>query len=357
MVVKFWKDELARGFRRLLEERVYGDHGIAFNDESFLLGSGFTLSALRLWFLRHPVLLSQRFLSVALVKMVPQPGIGPGRPEWARGCKPRLSASSSTGAHCKKAKNAGAVMPAKTSPVPALFGPINAALTPSSFSVLRQNSCNRSLSLTLFRFLCGLLCYRFIQPHHLLSGPYSGLLYSLYASSGHSGQPFHGDQIPPSNLTRETRGFFSQCSLYGRNPFVADNLAVVGFYRLYLTLLKKSFQAIVNRRERLAVFREIKSEIQQAVAYFRGGKSSVLVSLEHHANAISEPHCLSSGFAFHESRDLDIGRVFLVFVSADGSQAIDQLFPLNNLRVNCRALFVDFRTCGGKFIEFLSCDH
>ena len=44
--------------------------------------------------------------------VVPQPGIGPGRPEWARGCKPRLSANSSTGAH-NKAPNVGAVTPAQ----------------------------------------------------------------------------------------------------------------------------------------------------------------------------------------------------------------------------------------------------
>ena len=124
--MKFWKDELARGFRRLLEERVYGDHGIAFNDEPFLLRSRFTLSALRLWLLRHTVLLSQRFLSAAALEKVPQPGIGPGRPEWARGCKPRLSASSSTGGY-NKALNVGTVTGLNPSPVPALFRPSSAA--------------------------------------------------------------------------------------------------------------------------------------------------------------------------------------------------------------------------------------
>ena len=31
-------------------------------------------------------------------KVVPRPGIGLGRPDWSRGCKPHLSANSSTGA-------------------------------------------------------------------------------------------------------------------------------------------------------------------------------------------------------------------------------------------------------------------
>lgn|SRR5450759_819141 len=102
---------------------------IGFNDQSFLLRSGFSFSALQFWLLCHVVLLSHRFS--AWVKVMPQPGIGPGRREWARGCKPRLSASSSTGAY-KKALNVGTVTPAETSPVPTLLGPISAALEPSS---------------------------------------------------------------------------------------------------------------------------------------------------------------------------------------------------------------------------------
>src|SRR5208283_2090490 len=72
---------------------------IAFNDKSLLLRSRFTLSALRFWLLWHVVLLSRRFSFG--VEGVPQPGIGPGRSERARGCKPRLSANSSTGAYNK----------------------------------------------------------------------------------------------------------------------------------------------------------------------------------------------------------------------------------------------------------------
>src|SRR5260370_42530879 len=63
---------------------------IAFNYQSLLLRTRFTLSALRLWFFGHLALLSH------CTHLVPEPGIGPGRPEWARDCKSRLSASSST---------------------------------------------------------------------------------------------------------------------------------------------------------------------------------------------------------------------------------------------------------------------
>jgi hypothetical protein len=63
---------------------------VAFDDQSLLLGAGFTLSALRLLLLWHVGISSYS------TKLVPEPGIGPGRLVRARGCKPRLSASSST---------------------------------------------------------------------------------------------------------------------------------------------------------------------------------------------------------------------------------------------------------------------
>lgn len=75
--------------------------------------------------------------------MVPQPGIGPGRPDWSRGCKPRLSANSSTGA--QNTLNAGAVMLAKASPAPACFGPISAALLPSSSLNSSPNCLERNI--------------------------------------------------------------------------------------------------------------------------------------------------------------------------------------------------------------------
>jgi len=87
--------KLARGI--FLEEFVDSNLRVAFDDQTLLFGSRFRFLLLPLWFLLHLVLLLQRFLSAALVT-VPQPGIGPGRPNWARGCKPRLSANSSTGA-------------------------------------------------------------------------------------------------------------------------------------------------------------------------------------------------------------------------------------------------------------------
>lgn len=78
-----------------LQERIERGLRIAFDNQAFLDGATFTLFALRAVFLGHVRLLSEMFL--AGVELVPQPGFGPGRPEWARGCKPRLSASSSTG--------------------------------------------------------------------------------------------------------------------------------------------------------------------------------------------------------------------------------------------------------------------
>src|ERR1700679_903172 len=79
----------------LSQQRINSGLWIGDN-QSFLAGSGFTLLGLRLWLLGHGILLSSRFWFGE--KLVPQPGIGPGvPPEWSRGCKPRLSAISSTG--------------------------------------------------------------------------------------------------------------------------------------------------------------------------------------------------------------------------------------------------------------------
>ncbi len=149
---------LARGLGRLLEERVYGDLRIAFNDQPFLLGSGFTLSTLRFWFLRHFVLLSH-WLIPSEEKVVPRMGFGPISHKMARGCKPRLYANSSTEAR-SKALNAGAVTPVTVSPVPALFRPFSAALNPSSlvllplsafsFSERAKNIHDRSEQINLF---------------------------------------------------------------------------------------------------------------------------------------------------------------------------------------------------------------
>ena len=230
--------ELPRGFRRLLEKRVDGLLRIAFDNQTFPLWSGLILLAfwLRLRFLRHGIELSYRFLSAALV-MVPQPGIGPGRHEWARGCKPRLSANSSTGAH--KALNVGAVTPRKVSPAPTYSGPISAALIPSSLSVLRQNSRGRSLPLTFLGFLRVLLFYRFIHRRKLFSGIKSGLLRSAYGRLVHFCDSRDVNHVwsGKSKLRRVTRGFVGQCSFYGRNPFVADYRANCGFFWLYLALL------------------------------------------------------------------------------------------------------------------------
>ena len=327
--------------RFLLEE--FGDCflRIAFNDKSLLLRPRFTLSTLRLWLLCHVVLLSQRFSFG--VKVVPQPGIGPGRPRIGHVVATHARLPIPPLGDYEKALNAGAVTPLKVSPVPALFGPISAALTPSSFSVLRQNS----LPLTLLGLLCVLLFYRFhISLHgcrYLLSGLPSSL-YSLYVtlhdSLVHFGDSFRLVQVFSCGLCI-TRGFLSKCSLYGRNPSVANDLAVIGFFWSYLALLLKSFQTIVNRCERLAIFGELESEIRQAIAYVRRGYGHVSILLEHQTDGIGELYHSLSGSASYKGGDFDIGRVF-VFVLADCSQAIYQLFPVDDLGVNRGALLVDF---------------
>src|SRR6266446_6947784 len=66
---------------------------VAFDYQAFLPRPTFTLSRL-FFFLRHFVLVSQRIPAGG--NKVPQPGIEPGRPNWARDCKSRLYANSST---------------------------------------------------------------------------------------------------------------------------------------------------------------------------------------------------------------------------------------------------------------------
>jgi hypothetical protein len=78
-----------------LEQSVNRLLGIG-DDEAFFFGPALTLFRSGRLLCSHGVLSSSWFLFGH--EMVPQPGIGPGRPEWARDCKSRLSAASSTGA-------------------------------------------------------------------------------------------------------------------------------------------------------------------------------------------------------------------------------------------------------------------
>jgi hypothetical protein len=129
--------KLLRGFLVQEEEPVYRLLWIGDNQPLFLW-PWFTLLALSLRFLNHNVIVSPRFLSGTLV---PQPGIGPGRPDWSHGCKPCASTNSATGAHCV-APNVGAVGSHKNSAAPTLFGPIGAALNFSSRCFSSRNSCD-----------------------------------------------------------------------------------------------------------------------------------------------------------------------------------------------------------------------
>jgi hypothetical protein len=346
-------------FRRLFIEQ-FGDcgFGIAFDDEPFFDWAALAFQLLWVSFYCHvAVQLSTRFPAVA--SKVPQPGIGPGRPEWARDCKSRLSASSSTGAH-NEALNAGTVMPVTDSPVLALFGPFSAALTPSSLSVLLK-CLNENPSKLLFLASFCLPDHVPVQRSLLRLGSRlrSSELYFCHLLRGGSSvffdSTFHVNQHSRLHHAEVGSRVVCQCAFYLRNPFVAKYLTVLVFVCFYFALLLKSFQAIVNRRERLAVLVELKSEVRQANAYLRGGYGNVSVLSEYHTDAVRELYFLLSGFAFYECGDFDIGWVF-VFIGADRSQTIDQLFPLNDLRVYRRTLFVDFGPGGDEFIELLSCD-
>src|ERR1700729_1201538 len=70
--------------------------------------------------------------------LVPQPGIGPGRPNWSRECKSRLSANSSTGA--RKLQDVGTHGTFEGFGVPTFFGLSSAAPIPSSWFSLLSTS-------------------------------------------------------------------------------------------------------------------------------------------------------------------------------------------------------------------------
>lgn len=112
-----------------------------FDDQPFLFWPPLALGGLRPGFFSHSVLSSHWFLSGC----VAPPGIGPGRPEWARDCKSRLSASSSTGPSVKP--NAGTGGRRKRA-VPALFRPFSAA--PDLFS-WRSSSDKTLISTAMLR--------------------------------------------------------------------------------------------------------------------------------------------------------------------------------------------------------------
>jgi hypothetical protein len=117
-----------------LEQRVHSLLRV-FDDQSFFFRSPLTFCRL---FRLHQIVLSSRFS----IWGMPQPGIGPGSPEWARDCKSRLSASSSTGAQI--ALDGGTGDRSKCA-VPPCFRSSNATLNlfSSCFSLSQANLCNR----------------------------------------------------------------------------------------------------------------------------------------------------------------------------------------------------------------------
>ena len=167
---------LGNGLR--LEERVDCLLRIV-NDETFFFGSTLAFWCLGL---RHKVVLSSRFTFGE--SMVPQPGIGPGRPEWSRECKSRLSAISSTGASTVLEAEAG--KPSKHSPASALSGPSSATPKPSSCCLLLSNLA-RDIDLEK--------CHRSFQEGALRFGQVNRILYESirHSRDRHSAKAFRHD--------------------------------------------------------------------------------------------------------------------------------------------------------------------
>jgi hypothetical protein len=139
--------------RRFFEKRVNSLLRIAFNYQALFSGSWFTLSTFGFLFFWHLVL-SYLFRQRG-PEMVPQPGLEPGRLNWARGCKPRLSANFSTGG---RKLDVGMEGPSNRA-IPTCFGPSSAASShdfpafpPRFFAYTRRTpiTCsNRSQSLSV----------------------------------------------------------------------------------------------------------------------------------------------------------------------------------------------------------------
>jgi hypothetical protein len=246
---------------------------------------------------------------------------------------------------CQKVLNVGAVTGLNPSPVPTLFGLFSAALILFSFippcvalSHLRVSFDHR-FQLRSHPFISFFLNFDHLS---LLCGDSSICFFEEHA------------RVDESKRLNVSRGFFSQCTFYGRNPLVACDLAFVVLNNLSLTLLYKSLKAVVNWCKGLAVLGEIESEIQQSRANVGGGYGNVTVLLEDHADTIRKLHGLLSGLALYEGGNLNIGRVF-VLIGASDVQAIYELFPLDYLGVNYGAPFVEVSTSGDKFTKFLSC--
>ena len=98
------------------------------DDQPFLFRSPLTFGGFRLGFFGHTVLSSHWFLFGG----IPQPGIEPGSPKWARDCKSRPFAISSTGGSVEP--NVGADSPSKDA-VPTLSGSFSATPKHSSCHV------------------------------------------------------------------------------------------------------------------------------------------------------------------------------------------------------------------------------
>jgi hypothetical protein len=114
--------------RLLFKEFVQSSLRVLCDFQSLFVRSSFTLSVRWFSFLRHFVLISQEIPGGE--NLVPQPGFGPGRPEWPHGCKPCAYTSSATGA--RKSQDVGTQGTFAGFGVPTFFGLSSATLGPSS---------------------------------------------------------------------------------------------------------------------------------------------------------------------------------------------------------------------------------
>jgi len=227
------------------------------------------------------------------------------------------------------------VTPVKTSTVSALFGPISAALNPSSFSVLRKFLRNLGYSFFLLR--------AFLLQSHVRGNAVKTVRMFLLDYS------FPGLRVKAI--------FIIQCAFNRRNPLVSNDLTVIIFKRGGFALLRESPETVMDWRKRLGFSRKIEAKIKQKDADIRGGNISVLgLLLENETNSLGKLESLPSGVV--HDRNLHIRRVGF-FALNHGKKTVLSLLPAHYFTVHSRTriqkiikLFVDYLQRGGHGINF-----
>jgi hypothetical protein len=321
--------------RLLLEERVYGALWIASDDKAFLFRPWLALLALRLRLFGHLIVLSQGFLPGVL--LVPRPGIEPGSPKWARGCKPRLSAISSTGGQLN-ALDAVAGSPVKSFPVTAwFFRPSSAALLPlpSLFSSPITNSCLflintekilQDFLLNVFRRL-GNAAQRSCAGMHWLRRFFKSEIQSVM-----SAWVTQGTQSTQSVSHPRTLFFYGSHNRV--DPQIANRVARLGFDGSYFSLLRQSLQGVMNRDQLLLVFGKIKSHPCQFISDFGNRNDAVDSSYDvTHSVSKLDRSCdnNSRNTPSNYGRNPHVFWQVFVCVFDNNGQTIHDAFPVGNL--------------------------